>query len=67
MNIKKATPGPGLYGQGVEINKYGVYTLSTIENSKAAAWSPSKKRFVDENYHTRYIPGPGNYNPTDYS
>ena len=65
--MKSATPGPGIYGQGVEINKYGVYTLSTVENSRAAAWSPNKKRFVDDNYYKRDIPGPGNYNPGEYS
>lgn len=26
-----------------------------------------KKRFIDENRHKRDIPGPGNYNPSDYS
>ena len=30
VNIKKNIPGPGTYGMGIEINKYGVYTLSTI-------------------------------------
>lgn len=29
-NIKKNIPGPGTYGMGIEINKYGVYNLSTI-------------------------------------
>lgn len=50
------------------MNKYGVYQLSTIENSKAAAWSPSKKRFDESEYkHKRSVPGPGNYNPSDYN
>ncbi len=44
----------------------GVYAPSTIQNSKAAAWSPSKKRFVDEGKHKRYLPGPGNYEPLDF-
>lgn len=65
MNIKKNIPGPGAYGYGIEINKYGVYGLSTIENSRAAAWSPSKKRFVDDLRHKRDIPGPGDYDPSD--
>jgi len=43
--IKKNNPPPGFYGQGIEINKYGKYALSTISNSKAANWSPSKSRF----------------------
>lgn len=65
LNIKKNIPGPGTYGQGIEINKYGVYKLSTIENSRAAAWSPSKKRFTDDMRHKRDIPGPGDYHPSD--
>jgi hypothetical protein len=48
------------------MNKYGTYALSTMENSKAAAWSPTKQRFSDANYHTKDTPGPGNYNPSDY-
>jgi hypothetical protein len=65
QNIKKNIPGPGAYDQVIEINKYGVYNLSTIENSRAAAWSPSKKRFVDERRHMRDVPGPGDYHPSD--
>jgi hypothetical protein len=65
QNIKKNIPGPGTYGQGIEINKYGVYKLSTIENSRAAAWSPSKNRFVDDMRHKRDMPGPGDYHPSD--
>ena len=57
--------GPGTYGYGIEINKYGVYGLSTIENSRAAAWSPSKKRFVDDLRHKKNLPGPGDYDPSD--
>ena len=65
INLKKNVPGPGTYGYGIEINKYGVYGLSTIENSRAAAWSPSKKRFMDDLRHKRDIPGPGDYDPSD--
>jgi hypothetical protein len=65
INIRKNIPGPGTYEQGIEINKYGVYRLSTIENSRAAAWSPSKKRFEDDLRHKRSIPGPGDYYPSD--
>jgi hypothetical protein len=54
-------------GSAVEINKYGKYSLSTMANSRAANWSPSKKRFIDENRHKKDIPGPGVYNPSDYS
>jgi len=45
MMIKKNVPGPGTYGEVIEINKYGVYNVSTIENTRAAAWSPSKNRW----------------------
>jgi hypothetical protein len=65
LSIKKNTPAPGQYGRGVEINALGIYTLSTIKNSKAAAWSPSKKRFNPLQYNDN--PGPGVYNPSDYS
>lgn len=64
---KQNVPGPGFYGSGVEMNKYGVYNVSTMSNSKAANWSPSKKRFHDEGHRLRaLIPGPGQYNPVDY-
>ena len=65
INVRKNIPGPGHYGQGIEINKYGVYRLSTIENTRAAAWSPSKKRFEDDQRHKRSLPGPGDYYPSD--
>ena len=38
-----------------------------MSNSRAANWSPSKKRFEDENRHKKNLPGPGVYNPSDYS
>lgn len=53
MNTKQNVPGPGCYGSGVEMNKYGVYNVSTMSNSKAANWSPSKKRFHDEGHRLR--------------
>lgn len=65
MSIKRNVPGPGHYGKGIEINKIGKYCLSTISNSRAANWSPSKKRF--EERRPSISPGPGGYNPTDYS
>lgn len=34
-------------------------------NSRAANWSPSKSRFLDEQRHSRDKPGPGAYNPSD--
>mmetsp|Transcript_2740 Transcript_2740/g.4685 ORF Transcript_2740/g.4685 Transcript_2740/m.4685 type:complete len:128 (+) Transcript_2740:430-813(+) len=67
INEKENVPGPGHYEPGMDINKLGVYSLSTISNSRAAAWSPSKKRFVDQNKHKAEIPGPGEYNPSDYN
>lgn len=60
-------PGPGIYGNGLELNKMGVYVLSTVENSRATKWSPSKQRFTDADYYRRGTPGPGNYNPSDYN
>ena len=42
-----------------------MYKLSNIENSRAAAWSPSKQRFIDEMKYKRNLPGPGDYNPSD--
>eukprot|EP00356_Strombidium_inclinatum_P004663 CAMPEP_0170492266 /NCGR_PEP_ID=MMETSP0208-20121228/11946_1 /TAXON_ID=197538 /ORGANISM="Strombidium inclinatum, Strain S3" /LENGTH=150 /DNA_ID=CAMNT_0010767977 /DNA_START=479 /DNA_END=931 /DNA_ORIENTATION=- len=66
LNMKKNIPGPGAYDPGVEINKYGVYSVSTISNSRAAAWSPSKQRFVDAQKHRTEVPGPGEYNASDY-
>lgn len=45
INIKQNIPGPGTYEQQMQINKYGVYNLSTMPSSKAANWSPSKVRF----------------------
>ena len=65
MAIKKNNPPPGYYGQGIEINKYGNYPLSTIQNSRAANWSPSKSRF--DNRRKTETPGPGGYNPSDMS
>ena len=67
IQMKQNVPGPGTYGQGIEINKYGSYILSTIENSKAATWSNSKNRFIDEQKHSKEIPGPGKYDPSDYN
>ena len=60
-------PGPGLYGNGLELNKMGVYVLSTVENSRATKWSPSKQRFADADYYRKDLPGPGNYQPSDYN
>ena len=67
LRRKADVPGPGLYGNGLELNKMGVYVLSTVENSRATKWSPSKNRFVDSDYYRRDMPGPGNYNPSDYN
>ena len=65
INVKQNIPGPGTYGQGVEINKYGVYKVSTMRNSKAAYWSPSKYRFNDDDRLKRHLPGPGQYRMGD--
>ena len=39
--------------------------LSTISNSRAANWSPSKSRFAPDNLSTKDVPGPGQYTPVD--
>jgi len=64
INIKNSNPGPGAYGPGVEINKFGVYNVSNLRNSLAANWSPSS-RFVDELRHSKNFPGPGTYREVD--
>tara|TARA_B100000780_G_C20888107_1_gene353419 strand:- start:66 stop:356 length:291 start_codon:yes stop_codon:yes gene_type:complete len=66
-SIKQAVPGPGTYSNTVQLNKYGVYNLSIMENSRAARWSPNKKRFVDENRLKKKLPGPAEYYPSDYN
>lgn len=47
------------------MNKFGKYVLSTVPNSKAQNWSPSKNRFLDQSRRSREQPGPGAYNPSD--
>lgn len=65
VQIKQCVPGPGHYGRGLEINRVGKYPLSTIQNSRAANWSPSKKRFAEA--RPSVSPSPGTYNPSDYT
>ena len=40
-------------------------TLLVCRNSRAAAWSPTKVRFFDNQRQKKFIPGPGTYNPSD--
>lgn len=61
VSIKQAVPGPGHYGCGIEMNSTGTYSVSNFQNSRAAYWSPSKERFLDETKSTRNLPGPGEY------
>jgi len=63
--IKSNVPGPGKYAPVIEMNKVGKYVLSTTPNSRAAAWSPTKVRFFDNQRQKKFIPGPGTYNPSD--
>lgn len=50
------------------MDKTGKYALSKNENSKAATWSPLKKeRAQDDAFSKHENPGPGMYNPSDYS
>lgn len=67
MRRKADVPGPGIYGNGLEMNSTGVYVLSTVENSRATKWSPSKQRFPDPDYYRKQSPGPGEYQPSDYN
>lgn len=68
INIKKNIPGPGHYNDTLVMNKYGIYNISTVESSKAQTWSPSKMKFYDEAHRLKkLVPGPGNYDPSDYS
>lgn len=65
MNKKFAIPGPGTYDELNMTDKYGVYKLSTLTNSKAANWSPSKQRFPGDCREKAQVPAPGHYNPSD--
>lgn len=66
MMIKMDVPGPGHYGQGIEISKEGKYPLSTIPNSKCATWNPRKEqRFKADLSTVRNNPGPGAHDPDD--
>ena len=56
---------PGTYEQVIQITKYGQSPVSTISNSRAANFSPSKQRFPPDNHSTRDMPGPGQYTPSD--
>ena len=65
ITIKSNIPGPGTYEDVIRITKYGQSPVSTIANSKAANWSPSKQRFAPDNRAMRNTPGPGSYTPSD--
>ena len=58
-------PGPGTYEEVIQITKDGRSPVSTVSNSRAAQWSPSKKRFPPGNQAMRDTPGPGQYTPSD--
>lgn len=42
ISIRSNTPGPGTYDEVICISKHGNSPVSTIGNSRAANWSPSK-------------------------
>jgi len=65
LMTKSNVPGPGTYEPATNLSNVGKYPISTLPNSRAANWSPSKIRFYDSNKHTKYLPGPGAYNPSD--
>jgi len=65
MTIRSNTPGPGTYDDILCMSKRGQSPISTVSNSRAANWSPSKVRFGPDNISMRDTPGPGQYTPID--
>ena len=65
ITIRSATPGPGTYDDVIRMTSNGQSPVSTVNNSKAANWSPSKQRFAPDNMSMRDTPGPGQYTPAD--
>lgn len=52
--------------KAIGIDSVGKYNLSTLPNSRASVWSPSKsKRFKAELSSVNDNPPPGTYNPSD--
>jgi len=62
---KSNVPGPGTYEDPTCMSDVGKYPLSNLPNSRAANWSPNKFRFYDSIRHTKHLPGPGAYSPSD--
>lgn len=65
ITIRSATPGPGTYDEVIRMTRTGNSPVSTINNSRAQNWSPSKQRFAPDNMSMRDTPGPGQYTPSD--
>ena len=64
ISIKQNVPGPGTYTtQKYDINRLGVYSVSSHRNSLAQKWSPSKEKFHGESRSV--MPGPGSYRQID--
>ena len=59
ITIRSNTPGPGTYDDILCMSKRGQSPISTVSNSRAANWSPSKVRFGPDNMSMRDTPGPG--------
>jgi len=62
---KCKVPGPGTYMPKTGINEMGKYYLSTIPNTCAQHFSPSK-RFRENKSPKNEQPGPGTYDSVDY-
>lgn len=64
--IKQNTPGPVYYKLTGNEMAQGNYPLSTVPNPRVGRWSPSKKKFYDEQLRlTALFPGPGQYRIDD--
>lgn len=61
---KEDLPGPGTY-LSLGIHSEGKYILSTLKNSGAACWSPSKGNRFKTNKYQIENPPPGSYDVSD--
>jgi len=66
LSTKKNIPGPGSYNPKDSLDKFGVYMLSNMRNSRAAHFSPST-RFGQNQLNPKDQPGPGSYENRDYT
>lgn len=57
ISMKRKLPGPGQYTPRDELNKDGIYNISTIKNVKTSAFKPSERFKTIKGS----LPGPGQY------